>query len=73
MRYKMSKLKEMTKDIFKIIINAIGKKNNKTSVSAADQEIPTLRSRDIAGKSANLISGIIRLPSNWDFLVCIGH
>ena len=23
--------------------------------------------------SVNLVSGIIRLPSGWDFSVCIGH
>ena len=38
----------------------------------ADQEIPTLGSTDNAKKSVNLVSDIIRLPSGWDFSVCIG-
>ena len=49
-----------------------GKKNNQSSVSDADREIPTLGSTDNAGNSVNLLSGIIRLPSGWDFSVCIG-
>ena len=39
MRHKMSKMKEMTNNFY-----VIGKKNNQTSVSGADQEIPTLGS-----------------------------
>ena len=27
---------------------------------------------DNAGNSVNLVSGIIRLPSGWDFSLCIG-
>ena len=46
------------------IFNVIGKKNNQTMVSDADQEIPTLGSTDNAGNSVNLISG-------WDLWVCI--
>ena len=42
----------------------IGKKNYQTSVSDADQEIPTLGSTNIAGNSVNPVSGIIRLPSD---------
>ena len=49
-----------------------GKKNNQSSVSDADRDIPTLESTDNAGNSINLVSGIIRLPSGWDFSVCIG-
>ena len=45
----------------------IGKKNNQTSVSNADREIPTLGSMDNAG---NFVSGIIRLLSGWNFSVC---
>ena len=48
----------------------ISKKNNHSSVSGADREIPTLGSTDNAGNSENRISGIIRLPSGWDFSVC---
>ena len=49
-----------------------GKKNNQTSVSNADLEISTLGSMDNAGNEVNLVSGIIRLPSGWNFSVCIG-
>ena len=52
--------------------NVIGKKNNQTSVSGADREISTLRSTDNARNTVNLVSGIIRVPSGWDFSVCIG-
>ena len=55
------------------IFHRIGKKNNHTSISDADREIPTLGSMDNAGNSVNLISGIIHLPSGWDFSVCIGN
>ena len=51
----------------------IGMKNNKTSVSDADREIPTLGSMDNARNEVNLVSGINRLPSGWDFSVCIGN
>ena len=47
--------------------NVIGKKNNQTSVSDADQEIPTLGSTDNAENLVNFISGIICLPSGCDF------
>ena len=50
----------------------IGKKNNQSSVSDEDQEIPTLGSTYNAGNSVNLVSGIIRLPFGWGFSVCIG-
>ena len=49
----------------------MGKKSNQTSVSDADREIPTHGSTDNAGNSVNLVSGIIRLPSGWNFSVCI--
>ena len=42
MRRKMSKIKEETND--KMIFNVLSKKNNQTSVSDADREIPTLGS-----------------------------
>ena len=45
-----------------MIFNVMDKKNNQTSVSDADREIPTLGSTDNAGNSVNLVSGIIRLP-----------
>ena len=48
MRRKMSKVKETTNDEI-IIFNVKGKKNNQTSVSNADLEIPTLGSTDNAG------------------------
>ena len=43
------------------MFNIIGKKNNQTSVSDADQEIPTVGSTDTVGNSVNLVSGIVRL------------
>ena len=46
--------------------NVIGKKTNQTLVSDAD-----LRVKDNAGNSVNLVSGIIHLPSGWNFSVCI--
>ena len=55
-----------------MIFIVIGKKYNQTSVSDADREIPTFGSSDNAGNSVNLVSGIFRLPSGWDFSVCIG-
>ena len=53
------------------VYSIIGKKNNRSSVSDADREIPTLRSMDNAGNLVNLVSCIIRLPSGWDFSVCM--
>ena len=50
----------------------IGKKNNQSSVSDADREIPTLESTDNAGNSVKFVSGIIRLPLGLNFSVCIG-
>ena len=47
----------------------MGKKNNQTSVSDADREIPTQWSTENAGNKVNLVSGIIGLPSGWDFSV----
>ena len=55
-----------------IFFNLIGKKNNQTSISDADREILTLGSTDNAGNTVNLVSGIIRLPSDCDFSLCIG-
>ena len=51
--------------------NVLSKKNNQTSTSDAEREIPTIGSTDNAGNSVNLVSGIICLPSGWDFSVCI--
>ena len=51
--------------------NVIGEKNNQASVYKSVREIPTLGSTDKAGHLVNLVSGIIRLPSGWDFSVCI--
>ena len=50
-----------------ITFNVIVKKNNQSSISNADREIPTLGSTDNTGNSVNIVSGIIRLPSVWDF------
>ena len=47
----------------------MSKKNNQTSASDADREIPILGSTDNAGNEVNLVSGIIRLPSGWDFYI----
>ena len=55
-----------------LIFHRIGKKNNQSSVSDADREIPTCRSTDNAGNSVNLVSSIIHLPLGWNFSVCIG-
>ena len=55
---------------YKILFNAIGKKNNQTSVFDADREIATPGSKDNAGKSVNLVSGIIRSPLGWNFSIC---
>ena len=63
---KLLLIKEMTNDI-KYFFNVIGKKINQTSVSDEDREIPT----DNAGNSVNFFSGVIRLPSDWAFSVCI--
>ena len=53
------------------IFQRIGNKNSQSLVYDADREIPTLGSTDNAGNSINLILGIIRLRSGWDFSVCI--
>ena len=50
----------------------LGKKNNQSLVSDADQEIPTLGSMNNAGNFVKLVSGIISLPSGYDFSVCVG-
>ena len=47
-------------------------KNNQSTVSNADREIPTLGSTDNAGNSLDIVSGIILLPSGRGFSVCIG-
>ena len=52
--------------------NVIGKKNNQTLSFDADRDIPTLGQTDNAGNSVNLVSGIFRFPSGWNFSVCIG-
>ena len=44
----------------------------KHRVSDANREIPIVGSTDNAGKSVNLVSGIIGLPLGWDFSACIG-
>ena len=49
----------------------MGKKKTQSLVSDADREIPTLGSTDNAGNEVNLVSGIIRLPSVWDFSIGI--
>ena len=61
MRLKMSKKKELTNYIF-IIYNVIGKKNNQTSFSDADREIPTRWSTHKAGNEVNLFSALSVSP-----------
>ena len=53
------------------IFPVIGKKNNQSSVSDADREIPTFGSTDNAKNLVNLVSGFIRLPLGWDISVCV--
>ena len=65
-RYEMQNvINKRNDEQYLIIFNVIGNKNNQTSVSNADREIQTLGSR------VNLVSGIIILPSCWDFSVGI--
>ena len=49
-------------------IQEIGKKNNQSSISDADREMPTLGSTDNAGNSVNLVSGVIRFSLGLGFL-----
>ena len=58
--------------LYKLIFLIIGKKNNQPSVFHADRELQSLGSAGNAVNSVNLIFSIIRLPSGWDFSVCIG-
>ena len=58
-------------ECYLIIFNVIGKKNIQTLVSDADREILTLGLTNNTRNSVNLVFGIIRLPSGWDFSVCI--
>ena len=51
--------------------NVTGKKNNQTTVSNADREIPTLGSVDNAGNSVNFVSGIICYPQVGIFLFAL--
>ena len=46
----------------------VGKKINQLSVSNADGEYPTRGATNNAGNAVNLVSGIICLPSGWEFL-----
>ena len=63
-RLELAVIHGYCKYFFKASIFAIiGKKNNQSSVSDADQEIPVLGSTDNAGNSVNLVSGIIRSSS----------
>ena len=64
-------MNERNDECYLIIFNVIGKKNNQTLVSDADREIITLGLTNNTGNSVHLVSGIIRLPSGWDFSVCI--
>ena len=66
MRRKMLKIKEI------LTFNVIGKKNNQSPVFDADRKITTLGSTDNAGNKINLVSGMIRSPSRWDFSFCTG-
>ena len=58
--YGVSRAKDWVSVKCGTVVNVIGKKNNLTSVSDADREIPTLGLKDNAGNSVNLVSGIIR-------------
>ena len=53
------------------IFPVIGKKNNQSSVSDADREIPTLGSTDNAKNLVNLVSGFVHFPLSWDISVCV--
>ena len=66
---KCQKIKEATND--KIInFNVIDKRNNQHwSQLQIEKSQPS--GTDNAGNTVNLVSGIIRLPSSWDFSVCI--
>ena len=57
------------KNVFAIV--CIKKNNNQSSFSNADSVIPTLGSTYNAGNLVNLVFGILRFPSGWDFLDCI--
>ena len=46
----------------------VGKKNNQSSVSDADREIPTLESTDNVRNSVNLVFCIIHFPVGLGFL-----
>ena len=66
--FRLTERPDMTLDVYR------GRKTTTTqqqqqSVSNADREIPTLGSTDNAGIEVCLVSGIIRLPSGWDFSV----
>ena len=55
--------------IFKTsIFQRVGKKNNQSSVSDADREIPTRGSTDNAGNSVNFVSGITPFTHGLGFL-----
>ena len=47
----------------------IGKKNNQSLVPDADREIQPSGQQIML---VNLVPDIIRIPSGWDFSVCIG-
>ena len=47
------------------IFPKIGKKYNQSTFSDADRDIPTIWITDNA--SVNLVSGIVRLPSGWNW------
>ena len=55
------------------IFNVIGKKNNQILVSDADREIPTLGSRDNAGKLSEPRFWHYPFTMGLGFLVCIGN
>ena len=57
---------EKCKEIIRFY-SVIVKKNNQSSVSDADREIPTLWSTGNAGNSVDLVSGLTGLPSGWGF------
>ena len=60
-----------TDESYILIFNVIDKTYYQSSVSNADQEFPTLGSKDNVENSVKLVSGSICLPSGWNFLVCI--
>ena len=70
----VKKVKERNKNVIKItIFPGVSKESNQSSVFDANRRFLNLVSTNYAGNSVYLVTGIIRLPSSWEFSVCIGH